>query len=140
MNYCIKVVKSLRDPDSASAPCVGILCAGASFGTGLRAIPFDRAQGRLRQTQDAAQDAPGLVIDPLQVPFMGEEVAVDDTGETGVHLHLEVFSPDLHPPPVEVNAPAVAQVEDAVDLSPPLEGERLTLIATRGLDTLCWLV
>jgi hypothetical protein len=39
-----------------------------------------------------------------------------------------------------VNAPAVAQVEDAVDLSPPLEGEGLTLIATRGLDTLCRLV
>ena len=63
-----------------------------------------------------------LVIDPFQIPFMGEKIMVDDAGEAGVDLHLEVLAPDLYPPPVQVNPPAVAEMEDVVDLSPPLKG------------------
>jgi hypothetical protein len=49
-----------------------------------------------------------LVIYPFQIPFMSEKVMVDDAGEAGVDLHLEVLAPDLYPPPVQVNPPAVA--------------------------------
>jgi hypothetical protein len=81
-----------------------------------------------------------LIIDPLQIPRVGEEITVDDTGEATERLGLKVLAPYLRSPPLDVDAPVIVHVENMVDLFPPLEGERFALIATRGFDTLCWLV
>jgi hypothetical protein len=50
---------------AADGPCPyrgGAPLPKASFNTGLRPIPFDPSQGKLRHTQDAAQDAVQRVL------------------------------------------------------------------------------
>src|SRR6266540_6095408 len=75
-----------------------------------------------------------LVIQPLEAPFRGADIVVDQHEQATSRDKLKILAPDPPPPPAVVDPPAIDNLYDGMLVTFPIERNWRRQIVTRDRD------